>query len=190
MKRSVFHVLIASVIYVLMYVLISSCGLIHPVCYAYAGTFAPLLFSFIYLYVAANMQCFGTAAILNGFVLIVGSVMGEGNLPLVVGLIVLTVIAEFVRRQNGYDTLKGVRRSFIPFAFSFYAYEAHWWTNTAETLEEAVEEMPAGYADKMEPVISNIPVLIIMLILTIPIAVIGMRIAEKVLKKQTEALNQ
>jgi len=96
---------------------------------------------------------------------------------------------EFARKQNGYDTLKGVRRSFIPFAFSFYAYEAHWWTNTAETLEEAVEEMPAGYADKMEPVINNIPVLIVMLILTILVAVIGMRSAEIVLKKQAEALN-
>ncbi|MBE6118786.1 MAG: Trep_Strep domain-containing protein, partial [Erysipelotrichaceae bacterium] len=57
-----------------------------------------------------------------------------------------------------------------------------------ESLAEAVEEMPVGYAEKMEAVIHNIPMLIIMLVLTIPVAILGMRIAEKVLKKQADAL--
>ena len=35
----------------------------------------------------------------------------------------------------------------------------------------AVGEMPAGYADKMEPVIGSIPLLVVMLVLTIPVAV-------------------
>ena len=49
--------------------------------------------------------------------------------------------------------------------------------------------MPAGYADKMLPVINNTPGLIIALILVIPVAVIGMRLAEKVLKKQAASLS-
>ena len=48
--------------------------------------------------------------------------------------------------------------------------------------------MPVGYAEKMESVIHNIPMLIIMLVLTIPAAILGMRIAEKVLKKQADSL--
>ena len=48
--------------------------------------------------------------------------------------------------------------------------------------------MPAGYAEAMEPVIANVPLLIVMLGLTIPVAVIGMRIAEKVMKKQAALL--
>ena len=48
--------------------------------------------------------------------------------------------------------------------------------------------MPAGYAEKMESVISNTPVLIGMLVLTIPVAVLGMRLAEKIMKKQASAL--
>ena len=48
--------------------------------------------------------------------------------------------------------------------------------------------MPLGYADKMEAVIHNIPLLIVMLVLTIPAAVFGMWIAEKALKKQTASL--
>ena len=103
-------------------------------------------------------------------------------------MIVLALAAELVRKLQGYDTLKGVRRSFIPLAFSFYAYSAHWWTNTAESLAEAVEEMPVGYADKMVPIIQNTPILIVMLILTIPVALLGMRLAEKTMKKQTALL--
>ena len=187
-KTSWIGVIIAAILYCGLFVLASSCGLIHPACYAYAGTFIPLLFSFVYLYTAAQMQCFGAALVLNGFMLIVAVIAGEGNLPFVIGVIILTLIAEAVRKLNGYDTLKGVRRSFIPFAFAFYAYAAHWWTNTEGSLAEAVEEMPAGYADKMEVVIRNIPILILMLVLTIPIAMLGIRIAEKVLQKQAAKL--
>jgi putative ECF transporter S component (TIGR02185 family) len=187
-KSNIIRILAVSVIYLLLYIVLSSCGMIHPACYAYAGTFAPLLFAFVYLYAAANMQCFGAATVLNGFVLVVGTILGEGGTSLYIGMIVLSLIAEFVRNRCGYDTLKGVRCSFIPFAFSFYAYTAHWWTDTAESLAEAVEEMPSGYADVMETVIRNIPVLIIMLILTVPVAVIGMKIAEKCLGKQKAAL--
>ena len=120
--------------------------------------------------------------------LIVALIAGEGNLPFIIGLIILTLLAELVRKLHGYDTLKGVRRSFIPVAFSFYAYAAHWWTNTEESLAEAVEEMPTGYADKMKVVIQNIPLLILMLVLTILVAILAMRIAEKVLKKQAAKL--
>ena len=187
-KIPVVRVLITAVVYTALFVLGSSCGLIHPACYAYAGTFLPLLFSFVYLFTAVGMRCFGAALILNVFTLIVGSAAGEGNLPLIVGLIVLALSAELIRRMNGYDTLKGVRASFIPLSFSFYAYSAHWWTDTEGSLAAAVEEMPSGYADKMEAVIHNVPLLIVMLALTVPVAVLSMRIAEKALKKQAASL--
>ena len=47
------------------------------------------------------------------------------------GLIGLTVIAEAVRYFCKYDTRKGVRWSFIPFAFSFFAYTARWWSSSS-----------------------------------------------------------
>lgn len=187
-KFPVFQILLALLIYAALFVFASSCGLIHPACYAYAGTFVPILFAFVYLYEAANIQGFGAALLLNGFVLVVGLIAGEGNLPFVVGLIVLTLLAEFIRRLSGYDTRKGVRLSFIPFAFSFYAYSAHWWTDTEGSLAAAVEEMPAGYADKMLPVIRNVPMLVVMLVLTIPVAILAMRLAEGEMKKQAAKL--
>ncbi len=181
-------IVLSAVLYLLMFILASSCGLIHPACYAYAGTFVPLLFSFVYLYTAANMQCFGAAAVLNGFVLIAGLIAGEGNPAMITGLMILAAIAEIVRKSIGYGTKKGVELSFIPFAYSFYAYAAHWWTSTEESLAEAVEEMRPGYADLMQSVIGNTTVLIIMLILTVPVSIMGMKIAEKAMKKQSSAL--
>ena len=187
-KASFIRLLIAAVIYTALFILGSSCGLIHPACYAYVGTVMPLLFSFVYLYTAADLQCFGAAAILNGTALLISLIAGEGNPALIIGMVLLALLAELIRGMNGYETLKGVRRSFIPFALSFYAYSAHWWTDTEGAIAAAAEEMPAGYAAKMEPVIQNIPLLIIMLIITVPVAVLGMRAAEKVLKKQTASL--
>ena len=187
-KLPVFRLLLAALIYLGLFVFASSCGLIHPACYAYAGTFVPILFSLLYLYTASTLRGFGAALLLNGFVLIVGLIMGEGNPPMIIGLLLLALAAELIRKLCGYETLRGVLLSFIPLAFSFYAYSAHWWTDTAGSLAAAVEEMPAGYADAMKPVIDNIPMLIVMLLLTVPVAILGMRLAGKVMKKQAAAL--
>ena len=188
-KVPVLGIVIAVVIYFAVFVLGAASGALHPACFAYAGTFLPLLFAFVYLYVSANMRCFGAAALLNGVCLLLALILGEGNPALIIGMLLLAAIAEIIRLRHGYDTIKGVRRSFIPLAFSFYAYTAHWWTNTAESLAEAVEEMPVGYAGKMEQVIENVPLTIVMLALTILVAIAAIRLAEKVMKKQAAKLN-
>lgn len=104
----------------------------------------------------------------------------------IIGTVVLTAAAEFIRKANGYDTLKGVRWSFLPFAFSFFAYTAHWWTDTEGSLAAAVEEMPAGYDQLMVPVIENIPVLVVVLVLTIPVAFLAIRLADRTMKKRAK----
>lgn len=96
-----------------------------------------------------------------------------------IGLLVLTELAEFIRHFCGNETKKGVRWSFVPFALSFFAYTAHWWTDTEGSLAAAVEEMCPGYDQLMIPVINNIPVLIVVIVLTVPIAILAMRLAEK-----------
>ena len=115
-------------------------------------------------------------------------IAGEADTSCIIGLVGLTVIAEAVRYFCKYDTIKGVRWSFIPFAFSFFAYTAHWWFDTEGSLAAAVEEMPAGYDQLMIPVINNIPVLILVLVLTIPVAILAMRLAERTLKKPAATL--
>lgn len=39
--------------------------------------------------------------------------------------------------------------------------------------------MPAGYDEMMKPVIDNVPMLVVVLILTIPISMLSIRLAER-----------
>jgi len=186
MKPSL-KVLLMAIAYLVAFVLGSLTGLIHPMCYAYVGALLPFIFAFIYLYTSTFVRSFGVATALNGILLLLLLIAGEADWALVVGFIVLTALSETIRCRQGYDTIKGIRLSFLPFAYSFFAYTAHWWTDTEGSLAAAVEEMPAGYDQLMIPVIENIPMLIVVLIITFPIAILAMRLAERAMKKQIES---
>lgn len=186
-NRIIFGVLMA-VAYLVTFILGAASGAIHPACYAYAGAVLPLIFAYIYLYTCSIFRGFGAATALNGFILVLFLIAGEADLPYIIGTVVLTALAEILRKVFGYDTIKGVRWSFIPFAFSFFAYTSHWWFDTEGSLAAAVEEMPAGYDQLMIPVINNIPVMIVVLVLTIPVAILAMRLAERIMKKPTSEL--
>jgi hypothetical protein len=186
--KKVAIVLLMAVAYLATFILGASSGAIHPACYAYIGAVLPLLTAFVYLYTCTLVRGFGAATILNGFILVLFLIVGEADLFCAIGMVVLTALAEILRKMKGYDTLKGVRWSFVPFAFSFFTYTVHWWTDTEGSLAAAVEEMPAGYDQLMLPVIENIPMLIVMLVLTIPVAILAMRLAERTLKKAAATL--
>ena len=141
-----------AIAYLAIFILGGTSGLIHPMCYAYVGALLPLLFALVYLTTTCTIQNFGAATVLNGFLLILFGAAGEADISLVVGLILLTAAAEIIRFFCGYSEIKGIRFSFIPFALSFFAYTAHWWTDTEGSLAAAVEEMPAGYDTMMKPV--------------------------------------
>lgn len=182
MKR-ILPLLLSAVLWLAAICLFAFSGSIHPAFYAYAGTFIPFAFAFIYLYAASKMKSFGVATILNGFLLFVFIVSGEADLWMGIMLVVIIALSEFLRYKYGYDTKKGTRVSFLPLAFTFFAYTSHWWTDTAGSLQAALVEMPEGYAAKMEPVIENVPVYVMMVVMVIPMAILAMRLAEKVLKK-------
>ncbi len=181
-------IILMAVAYLATFILCASSGAIHPVCYAYIGALLPLVFAFIYLYTCTLIQGFGAATSLNGFILVLFLIVGEADLGYIIATVVITALAELLRKVFGYDTKKGVRWSFIPFAFSFFAYISHWWTDTEGSLAAAVEEMPAGYDQLMIPVINNIPMLIAVLVLTVPVAILAMRLAERTLKKAAATL--
>jgi hypothetical protein len=188
MKR-VLKIFLMAIAYLALFILGAWSGAIHPACYAYIGVVLPLVSAFIYLYTCTLIRGFGAATALNGFTFVLFLIAGEADLAYIIGTVVLTALAEILRKMKGYDTMKGVRWSFVPFAFSFFAYTLHWWTDTEGSLAAAVEEMPAGYDELMKPVIDNIPMLIVVMALTIPIAMLAMRLAERAMKKSAEALN-
>lgn len=187
-NRIIIFVGLMAVAYLVTFILGAASGAIHPACYAYAGAVLPLIFAFIYIYTCSIIRGFGAATALNGFILVLFLIAGEADLPYIIGTVVLTALAEILRKVFGYDTIKGVRWSFIPFAFSFFAYTSHWWFDTEGSLAAAVEEMPAGYDQLMIPVINNIPVMIVVLVLTIPVAILAMRLAERIMKKPASEL--
>ena len=187
-KERVLKVILMAIAYLATFILGASSGIIHPACYAYVGAILPLLTAYIYLYTCTVIRGFGAATVLNGFVLVLFLIAGEADVSLIIGFVVLTALAEIIRYFCKYDTIKGVRWSFIPFAFSFFAYVAHWWFDTEGSLSAAVEEMPAGYDQLMIPVINNIPVLIVVVALTIPVAVFAMRLAERTLRLSRDTL--
>ena len=186
--KPAFKVILMAVAYLVTFILGAASGAIHPACYAYIGALLPLIFAFIYLYTCSIIRGFGAAVILNGFIFVLFLIAGEADTSYIIGTIVLTALAEIIRYLCKYDTIKGVRWSFIPFAFSFFAYTAHWWFDTDGSLAAAVEEMPAGYDQLMIPVINNTPVLVVVLVLTIPVAILAMRLAERTLNKPAATL--
>ncbi len=186
--KKVAVIVLMAVAYLATFILGAASGAIHPACYAYVGAVLPILTAFIYLYTCTLIPRFGAATVLNGFILVLFLIVGEADLFCTIGMVVLTALAEILRKAKDYDTKKGVRWSYLPFAFSFFAYTAHWWTDTEGSLAAAVEEMPAGYDDLMKPVIDNIPMLVVVLLLTIPVALLAIRLAERAMKKQTALL--
>lgn len=180
--KKVIKLALMAIAYVAIFILGAASGIIHPMCYAYVGAVLPLLSAFVYLETTTLIRGFGAAAFLNGTLLILFLLAGENDVTFVVGMIVLAAMAEIIRGVLKYDTLKGVRWSFVPFALSFFTYTAHWWTDTEGALAAAVEEMPAGYDELMKPVIDNVPMLIVVIILAVPVAILSMRLAERVTK--------
>ena len=156
---------------------------IHPACYAYIGALLPLLMAFVYLNTATIILGFGAATVLNGFIFVLFLIAGEADAAYMIGTVLLTALAEIIRYVCKYDTLKGVRWSFVPFALSFFPYTLHWWTNTEGSLAAAVEEMPAGYDQRMIPVIDNVAMLVVVIVLAVPISILAIRLAEKALKR-------
>ena len=186
--KTAIRVILMAIAYLALFLLGAASGAIHPACYAYIGAVLPLLSALVYLYTCTLIRSFGAATALNGFIFVLFLLAGEADMAFIIGMVVLTALSEIIRKANGYDTLKGVRWSFVPFAFSFFTYTIHWWTDTEGSLAAAVEEMPAGYDELMKPIIDNVPVLVVVLILTIPVAILAMRLAECVLKKPAAIL--
>ena len=178
--KTTLKVILMAVAYLAMFIMGAASGAIHPACYAYIGAALPFISAFIYLRTATLIRGFGAATALNGFIFVLFLIAGEADMAFIIGMIAVTVLTEIIRFCNKSDARKGIRWSFVPFAFSFFTYTLHWWTDTEGSLAAAVEEMPAGYDQLMIPVIDNIPLLVVVLLLTIPVAILAMLLAERV----------
>ena len=116
---------------------------------------------------------------MNGFVIVLFLIAGEADAVVVIGMIILAALSEFLHSKFKNDDIKSLRWGFVPLAFSYFTYTAHWWTDTEGSLAAAAKEMRPGYDQLMIPVIDNVPMLIFVYLITIPLAILAIRLATK-----------
>ena len=177
--KTIFKVILLAIAYLATFFLGAFTGIIHPACYAYVGALLPFITAFIYKAMVKHVQGFGAASIMNGFVIVLFLIVGEADANVVIGMVFLAALSEFLHSKFKSDPVKSLRWGFVPMAFSYFTYTAHWWTDTEGSLAAAVEEMRPGYDQLMIPVIDNIPVLILVYLITIPLAILAIRLATK-----------
>ena len=177
--KPVFKVILLAIAYLATFILGATSGMIHPACYAYVGALLPFITAFIYKAMVKQVPGFGTASIMNGFVIVLFLIAGEADAVVVIGMIILAALSEFLHSKFQSDPVKSLRWGFVPMAFSFFTYTAHWWTDTEGSLAAAAKEMRPGYDQLMIPVIDNIPMLIFVYLITIPLAILAIRLATK-----------
>lgn len=175
--KTIFKVVLLAIAYLATFFLGAFTGIIHPACYAYVGALLPFITAFIYKAMVNKVPGFGVASIMNGFVIVLFLIAGEADANVVIGMIFLAALSEFFRIKFQSNPVKSLRWGFVPLAFSYFTYTAHWWTDTEGSLAAAVEEMRPGYDQLMIPVIDNIPVLILVYLITIPLAILAIRLA-------------
>lgn len=177
--KTIFKVILLAIVYLATFFLGAFTGIIHPACYAYVGTMLPFITAFIYKVMVKQVPGFGAASIMNGFVIVLFLIAGEADANVVIGMVFLAALSEFLHSKFKADPVKSLRWGFVPMAFSYFTYTTHWWTDTEGSLAAAVEEMRPGYDQLMIPVIDNIPVLILVYLITIPLAILAIRLATK-----------
>ena len=179
-KRNTLRVLLFAVIYVLANFAILNMGAIHPVLFVLYTCISAILLPGLYLAGASRIKGPGVAAVYGGLMLLL-IIVADLSWYKVADLLVMIVVAELLRRAFGYDSWKGLKWSSVAMCFSNFGYSMCIWLMRDFTYSEAVEEMPAGYADTLMKV-SPAWTLPVTLIATVVIALICAEISRKLLK--------
>ena len=177
--KPIVKVILLAIAYLATFFLGAFTGIIHPACYAYVGALLPFITAFIYKAMVKQVPGFGAASIMNVFVIVLFLIAGEADATVVIGMVFLAALSEFFKIKFQPDPVKSLRWGFVPLAFSFFTYTAHWWTDTEGSLAAAAKEMRPGYDQLMIPVIDNVPMLIFVYLITIPLAILAIRLATK-----------
>ena len=98
--KTVLKVFLMAIAYLALFIMGAASGAIHPACYAYIGAVLPLVSAFIYLYTCTLIRGFGAATALNGFIFVLFLIAGEADLAYIIGTVVLTALAEILRKMK------------------------------------------------------------------------------------------
>ena len=147
-KTNALWMLLYAVLYAVVSALVCVTGAIHPVFFVCYQITAGILLSGIIIRAFSRVKAPGAAACLAFGMILLLIIIGDAVAWHVVPLLVIAVLAEAIRSAFRYNWTGDVISTAV-MSFSTFGYYGQIWFNRAYTYECAVEEMPAGYGDKL-----------------------------------------
>ena len=147
-RNNALWMLLYAVLYTIVTAVVCVTGSIHPVFFVCYQITAGLLLSPVIIRALRRVQAPGAAVCLFLGILLLLLIIRDAVMWHVVPLIVITVLAEIVRAMAKYSWAGDIVAAVL-MSFSSFGYYGQIWFNRTYTYECAVEEMPAGYGDKL-----------------------------------------
>ena len=147
-RKNALWMLLYAVLYAIVTAVVCVTGSIHPIFFVCYQITAGLLLSPIVIRAFRRVQAPGAAVCLFLGMLLLLLIIRDAVMWHVVPLIVIAVLAEFVRGMTNYSWSGDVAGTVL-MSFSSFGYYGQIWFNRVYTYECAVEEMPAGYGDTL-----------------------------------------
>ena len=161
-KTNALWMLLYAVLYAVVSALVCVTGAVHPAFFVCYQITAGILLSGIIIRAFSRLKAPGAAACLALGMILLLLIIGDAVAWHVVPLLVIAVLAEVIRAAFRYNWAGDLIAAAV-MSFSTFGYYGQIWFNRAYTYECAVEEMPAGYGDKLMAVSPawTLPVVII-----------------------------
>ena len=123
-------------------------GAIHPIMFVCYQIIAGILLSGVVIKAFDRVKAPGVAALFGAGGILLFFLIGDASVWHCVPFLVIGIVAEVVRAVSKYNWTGDVISTAI-MTFSTFGFYGQIWFNRDFTYTEAIEEMPAGYADTL-----------------------------------------
>ena len=146
--KNVLWMLVYLALYMVGTVITCVLGSVHPIMFVCYQITAGLLLSGVVITAFDRIKAPGVAACLALGIVLVFIIINDMSVWHVVPLIVIGIMSEVIRLITKYSWTGDVVSTVI-MTFSTFGFYGQIWLNRDFTYSEAIEEMPAGYADTL-----------------------------------------
>ncbi|MBR1816473.1 MAG: MptD family putative ECF transporter S component [Lachnospiraceae bacterium] len=146
--KNVLWMLIYLVLYMVGTFITCVLGSVHPIMFVCYQIVAGILLSGIVIKAFDRVKTFGVALFFSIGIVLIFFLIGDASAWHIVPLFVIGVMAELIRFATKYNRT-GDMVSTVIMTFSTFGFYGQIWFNRDFTYSEAIEEMPAGYADTL-----------------------------------------
>jgi len=147
-RKNALWMLLYLVLYMVGTVITCVLGSVHPIMFVSYQIVAGILLSGIVVTAFARIKEPGVTACFSLGIVLVFILINDVSAWHIIPLIVIGVIAEIIRVVTKYSWIGDVV-STVVMTFPTFGFYGQIWFNRDFTYSEAIEEMPAGYADAL-----------------------------------------